>query len=98
MHPAERWRAPSLPPRSAASSTAARQRPPIDDWRPHIGRKVSIRYRLHDDTHPFSEAIGVVMNVTSAPDEGQLLKILSKHGVTIEVHTRDLIAAKLFPV
>ena len=63
-----------------------------------MGRKVSIRYALRDDEHPFSEAIGVVMEVGPDPEGGQVVKILSKRGMVTEVATRDVIAAKLFPL
>ena len=59
---------------------------------------MSIRYALHGEEHPFSEAIGVVMEVGPDPKGGQIIKILSKRGIVTEVSTRDLIAAKLFPL
>ena len=38
-------------------------------WTDRLGRKVSVRYRLHGDPeHPFSEAVGVVASVTADGD------------------------------
>jgi hypothetical protein len=56
-----------------------------------LGRKVSIRYRLHDDPdHPFSEAIGVVMAVT----EGDV-SILNRKGTVAVVPINDILATKI---
>ena len=38
------------------------------------------------------------MSVAEDPDGGQILEILTKRGVVTSVSTRDLIAAKLFPL
>ena len=62
------------------------------DWTERLGRKVSLRYRLHDDTHPFSEAIGVVMSVT--PDR---IEIMGKRGEVASIALDDIVASKLFP-
>jgi ribosomal protein S12 methylthiotransferase accessory factor YcaO len=83
------WRAPTPRRRSAASS---------EDWHSHLGRKVSIRYRLHDDpAHPFSEAIGVVQAVR---DEAgvQQVEVLNRKGEVVIVPVTDVLAAKLFPI
>ena len=71
---------------------------PVVDWKPHLGRKVSIRYRLHDSAHPFSEAIGVISSVASDDESGQTLTILSKRGESRSIPASDILASKLFPV
>ena len=62
----------------------------------YLGRKVSIRYRLNEGDHPFSEAIGVVQSVREGED-GQLVEILNRRGEVASVAARDVVAAKLFP-
>ena len=67
---------------------------PPDDWTPYLGRKVSIRFRLHDDPdHPFSEAIGVVQAV----DPSGSVSIVTRTGTTVTVQATDILAAKIFP-
>ena len=69
-----------------------------DDYRPLLGRKLSLRYRLHDDpAHPFSEAIGVLSSV--APDHGdrETLTIVTRRGETVHVPVSDVVAARVFP-
>lgn len=69
---------------------------PIEDWRPHLGRKVSLRYKLHGSDHPFSEAIGVISSVDVGPD-GQEIVILTRKGESKPIASADILAAKLFP-
>ncbi len=85
-----RWRAPTHRPRNAASKNT-----PPADWKAYLGRKVSIRYLLHDADHPFSEAIGVVQSVRDV-DGGQQVEILNKRGEVASFAARDVLAAKLF--
>lgn len=88
---AGRWRAHSLRRKSAASSPE--RLPPADaaDWPRYLGRKISIRHRLHGDPdHEFSEAIGVVARV----DEDSL-SILNRKGETVVVAFADVIAGKV---
>jgi hypothetical protein len=67
---------------------------PPDDWTPYLGRKVSIRFRLHDDpAHPFSEAVGVVQSV----DEKGDISIATRTGAVVTVASPDILAAKIFP-
>jgi hypothetical protein len=69
---------------------------PPRDWKQHLGRKVSIRYRLHDDPdHPFSEAIGVVMAIH---DDDARIDLVSRRGELVSVAIDDILAAKVFPV
>jgi hypothetical protein len=68
----------------------------LDDWRSHLGRKVSIRFRLHDDpAHPFSEAIGVVRAVRGEQAAEQI-EILTRRGEVATVAVADIVASKLF--
>lgn len=66
------------------------------EWRGLLGRKVSLRYRLHDDADPFSEAIGVVMGVRPGPGVGSVT-ILNKRGEQVIVPIEDVLAGKVFP-
>ncbi len=68
------------------------------DWSEHLGRKVSIRYRLHDSDHPFSEAVGVVAAVAPGSDGHTSLAIVNRRGETLSVAASDILAAKLFPL
>jgi hypothetical protein len=65
-------------------------------WRELLGRKVSLRYKLHDDPdHPFSEAIGVVMSVRGGPGD-EVVTIVSRRGETVELLATDVLARKVF--
>ena len=91
MPRAGRWRAPTLPRKSAASSSE--RLPPADatDWPRYLGRKISIRHRLHGDpSHEFSEAIGVVAGIGDGA-----LSILTRKGETVTVAFADVIAGKV---
>ena len=71
--------------------------PPVLEWRTLLGRKVSIRYRLHGDPqHPFSEAIGVVMSVADS-DQGEQITIVTRRGDEVVVGVQDVLAQKTFP-
>ncbi len=97
MRPEARWRARTLRPRSAASSGSAVAEPPRD-WHEHLGRKVSIRYRLDDDRdYRFSEAIGVVQAVGPDGKGDVTVTILSRRGDVVTVRAADVLAAKIFP-
>lgn len=69
----------------------------VSEWKPHLGRKVSIRYRLDAGTHPFSEAIGVVAEV-SDDDGSQTITILTRRGDRKQIRSDAIVAAKLYPV
>ena len=85
-----RWRARTRLPRSAAANNPT-------DWHKLLGRKISIRYRLHDDPeHPFSEAIGVISGVQQT-EQGQSIAILTRRGQTVDIATDDVLALKEFP-
>ena len=69
----------------------------MPEWKTLLGRKVSIRYRLHGDPeHPFSEAIGVVMSVAGS-DRGEQITIVTRRGAEIVLGAEDVIAKKTFP-
>jgi hypothetical protein len=71
---------------------------PPADWRPNLGRKVSLRYALRGDPeNPFSEAIGVLMSVSEDDSGAQSLQILTRRGKTVTVPAPDVLAAKIFP-
>jgi ribosome maturation factor RimP len=71
----------------------------VQEWRNHLGRKVSLRYRLRGDpAHPFSEAIGVIQSVGTDEAGTDKLVILNRRADTVEVPIDDVLAAKLFPV
>jgi len=66
-------------------------------WRRYLGRKVSLRYRLHDDSaHPFSEAIGMVASVRSDSGSPAEIHIVNRRGVSSTVPLEDVVAAKVF--
>lgn len=70
-----------------------------EGWRALLGRKVSVRFHLHDGSGPpFSEAIGVVVGVEEAADGGAKVRILNKRGKQTELASGDVIAGKLFPL
>ena len=86
------WRAPTRPPRSAAARSNSEQ-----DWRRALGRKVSLRYRLHDDPeHGVSEAVGFVQSVDH--DDVVRVSIVNRRGEVTRVPLDDIEAAKLFPL
>ena len=88
-----RWRVPSRPQRSGPRVS---ENPSDPSWPSLLGRKVSLRYRLHDDPdHPFSEAIGVVLSVhPSGSDE--VVSLMDRKGRTIEIAASDVVARKVF--
>ena len=91
MRPVAPWRAPTRLRRNAASSTS-------EDWRARLGRKVSLRFRLHGDPeHPFSEAIGVVQSVREV-DGRDHIEVVDRRGGVVSIAVEDVLAAKLFPL
>jgi ribosome maturation factor RimP len=73
---------------------------PLDsttDFKKYLGRKVTLRYRLHDDAaHPVSEAVGVVMSVK--PESGrERVVILTRGSEHRVVPVDDVMAGKAFP-
>jgi ribosome maturation factor RimP len=84
-----------MPPRRNEASSP----PTAEEWGRNLGRKISIRFKLHDDpAHGFSEAIGVVQSVRPNEAGVIVLGILTRRGETRYVPVDDILAAKLFPV
>ena len=84
-----------MPPRRNEANSL----PTAEEWGRNLGRKVSIRFKLHDDpAHGFSEAIGVVQSVR--PNDAGIVElgILTRRGETRVVPVEDILAVKLFPV
>ena len=72
---------------------------PPADWKPYLGRKVSLRFaRRGDPEHPFSEAIGVLMSVSTDDSGAETITIARRSGETVGILTSDVLAAKIFPV
>ena len=68
---------------------------PPPDWRPHLGRKVSLRYRIAGDPeHPFSEMVGVVQSVGWAEGH-EVLTLVGRRGRVETIPVRDVLAARL---
>ena len=71
---------------------------PPNDYRPLLGRKLSLRYRLHDEpAHPFSEVVGVLASVAPGADDRETLSILTRRGETVHVPAAEIEAARVFP-
>ena len=71
---------------------------PPADYRPLLGRKLSLRYRLHGDpAHPFSEVIGVLASVAADENDRETLGVLTKRGETVRVSVPDVVAARVWP-
>lgn len=61
-------------------------------WRALLGRKISVRYRVHDDpAHPFSEAIGMVQKVADGRVE-----VVNRRGEVARFAFEDLVAGKVW--
>ena len=87
-----RWRARSLPRRSAPASSDSRPDPAA--LRKLLGRKVSLRYALADDPDfSTSELVGVVMSV----DADDRMTVVDRRGNAREVAIASIQALKVFP-
>ena len=96
MRRVARWRAPTRPPKSAASNPERLPPESPEAWSKLLGRKVSIRYALTGDpAHPFSEAVGVVAAVRGTP-VAPVVTILKRDGTSIEVAAAAVLAGKVF--
>ena len=97
MRPVARWRVPTRPPKNAASNPERLPPSSPEHWRALLGRKISIRYRLEkNDTHLFSEAVGVVLAVSD--EDGVVIKIMKRDGQAVTVSVSDVLAGKVFPL
>ncbi|HVF54068.1 MAG TPA: hypothetical protein VNC78_10780 [Actinomycetota bacterium] len=82
-----------MPPRRNEASSAKFS---LEEWRGHLGRKVSLRYKLRDDPkYPFTELVGVVQSV-GHEDDGRVT-IIDRNGRSHQVKVDDVVGAKLFP-
>ena len=61
-----------------------------------LGRKISIRFRLHDDAAPFSEAVGVISAVTDSAG-AERIEVMKRSGDVVSVDVPDIVAMKVFP-
>ena len=94
MHRVAPWRARSHRPRNAAASSPLS----VTDLKQNLGRKVSIRFRVHGDTaHPFSEAIGMIQKVTQDDAGVDVVEIVNRRGSVSRVPVGDIVAGKFFP-
>jgi hypothetical protein len=56
-----------------------------------------MRFRLKADTHPFSEAVGVIQAVEG--DAGtERIVLVDRRGTRVSVGAGDVLAAKVFPL
>ena len=93
MHRVARWKAPTHLQRNAAASSPLS----FQEFKQNLGRKVSIRYRLHGDPdHPFSEAIGMIQSVGVGREGEEVVEIVNRRGEVATVPIEDIEAAKLF--
>jgi hypothetical protein len=64
-------------------------------WRALLGTKVSLRYRIHgDESHPFSEAIGMVQSVSQNEEGSAQLTVVNRRGETSSMALDDILAAR----
>ena len=64
-------------------------------WKALLGRRVSLRFRLHGDPeHPFSEAVGMVSFVGPREGDRVAVEVVSRRGKTVSVRLEDLLAAR----
>jgi hypothetical protein len=64
-------------------------------WRALLGRKVSLRYRLHGDSeHPFSEAVGMVSFVGPGEGDRVVIRVVNRRGETVSAGLEDVLAAR----
>ena len=82
--------------RNAASSFERLPPDSPERWRALLGRKISIRYALSGDPeHPFSEAIGVISDVSD--DDDPAITILGRDGRQTELSAMSVLTGKVFP-
>lgn len=63
----------------------------------HLGEKLSILYRLHDDPeHAMSEVVGLLQQV-EATDEGRVFFVIKRDGRIVEVPEADIVTLKVVP-
>lgn len=63
-----------------------------------LGEKLSILYKIEGDPeHPFSEVVGLLQRVETAPDGGRILHVCRRNGVLVAVAEVDVIRMKFIP-
>jgi hypothetical protein len=71
---------------------------PPSNWRPYLGRKVSVRYTLDPASgYSASEALGVLQSVHSGDDGVDVIQILTRQGEVVVVRAPDVTHASIFP-
>lgn len=64
------------------------------EWHGHLGRKVTVRYRLRGESmYGHTEVVGVVQSVTD--DAGGRVTIMDRKGASHVVRTSDVVASKV---
>ena len=85
------WRVHSLRPRSVAGTPD-----PEKGWPNALGRKVSVRLRLHGDpNHSHTEALGVVRSVREA-EGGFDIELVTRSGRDVSFTSADVTHVKVF--
>ncbi|HLF70158.1 MAG TPA: hypothetical protein VI541_04305 [Actinomycetota bacterium] len=60
-----------------------------------LGSKVSILYRIEDDTYPYSEAVGVLSRIESDPEV--IYVVIRRDGSQARVPEAAIITSKVVP-
>jgi hypothetical protein len=69
---------------------------PPEDWSPHLGRKVSLRYALPQEGSRHTELLGVLQGIGTTRTGASSIKVMDKRGWVHEVIQADILAAKIF--
>ena len=69
---------------------------PPDDWSPHLGKKVSLRYLLRREAGRHTELLGVLQSVGTDRQGASIIKVMDKRGWVHEVPHGDIVAVKIF--
>lgn len=67
----------------------------VDEWRGHLGTRVSVRYRTGDAEHPFGSSAGLLQSIGPGPDGAPCLVILTRRGEERTVPLEAIEVAKL---
>jgi hypothetical protein len=69
--------------------------PSSPEHRRHLGRRLSILYRLEeDDEHPFSEAVGYLQRI-DGDGENEVLVLTRPDASTVEVKASAIVRLKI---
>lgn len=69
---------------------------PPEDWSPYLGRKVTLRYVLREESNRHTELLGVLQRVATTPEGDPTIKVMDKRGWVHEVAQADIVATKIF--